>query len=200
MEIYRGVAVRLAEGFGAKASASDADLKTDLPPAAYVEFVRSRLVPHLKADLQQIGALGRADPFGLGASLAAMAAHKSASAPELVDAVSTLLNAVDAQLTALQLEKGDPADIVQMVRWQKQLFRQQPKLTGLNCAPKVINASTEFLNGRESGQVTNHAYPELLEEVSGCLREAAGALGDLKGNDLAKLEKEHRDYLLALAK
>jgi len=100
----------------------------------------------------------------------------------------------------LQLEKGDPADIMQMVRWQKQLFRQQPKLAELKCAPKVIEASTEFLHGRESGRLTNTAYPKLLEEVGGCLREAAGAQGDLKSSDLAMLEKEHRAYLLALSK
>jgi len=96
---------------------------------------------------------------------------------QLTGKVTTLLNSVDARLTMLQLEKGDLADIVQMVRWQKQLFQRYPKLSRLGCAPKVVTISNEFLHGRETGKLTNSAYPKLLEQVSGCLREAAGAQG-----------------------
>jgi hypothetical protein len=198
LEVYRGVAERLAEGFEGKASTADVDLKLDLEPAAYVTFVHERLVPHVKSDLTKIRALGSSDPFGLDASLAAAAAE--GSAPQLTGKVATLLNGVDARLTMLQLEKGDPADIVQMVRWQKQLFQGHPKLSRLGCAPKVVAASSEFLRGSETGKLTNSAYPKLLEEVGGCLREAAGAHGNLTGPDLATLEKEHRAYLLALSK
>lgn len=198
LKAYQGIAMRLAEGFGAKASASDAGLKLDLKPAGYLAFVHSRIVPHLKSDLSQVGALGGDDPFGLAAALDAVAAQ--GSAPDLVGAVHTLLNGVDAYLTGLQLQKGDPADILQMVRWQKRLFQQEPKLAQLGCAPKLVEASAGFLSGRESGRLTNSGYPRLLEEVGGCLREAAGDQGSLAGSDLAALEKQHRAYLLALSK
>ncbi len=196
--LYRGVATRLAAGFDGKACAPDTELKLHLAPAAYVEFVQHRLVPHLQQDLQQIGGLRGSNAFDLDALLAGAAAPVSAM--ELVDRVISLLNAVDSYLTMLQLDRGDPADIMQMVRWQKQLFRQQPNLAQLPCAPKVVDASTDFLHGRETGHLTNHAYPHLLQEVAGCLGQAAGAHGDLKASDLATLEREHRAYLLALAK
>ena len=197
--VYRGIAERLAEGFGEKASAADVGVNLPLSAAEYVTFVHTRLVPHLKLDLDKVGGLGGgADSFGLGSSLAAVA--QIGSAPELVANVTALLNGVDAYLTMLQLQHGDPADIVQMVSWQKQLFQQLPKLSRLACAPKVVEASNEFLRGRQSGKLTNAAYPKLLEEVGGCLREAVGAQGSLTGPDLATLEKEHRAYLLELSK
>jgi hypothetical protein len=196
--VYRGIAERLAEGFGAKASVADAGTKPEIPPAQYVAFVHNQLVPHLKTDLDKVAGLGATDSFGLAAALNAVA--QSASAPQLVAKVASLLNGVDAYLTMLQLQNGDPADIVQMVNWQKQLFRQQPKLAQFKCSPKVVEASSEFLNGRQSRKLTNRAYPKLLEQIRGCLQEAAGPHGDLAGDDLAKLEKEHRDYLLALSK
>lgn len=198
LAIYRGTAMRLSEGFGAKASASDTDLDAGLRPAAYVAFIHDRLVPHLKSDLAQIGVLGGSDPFGLDRALAAVAAQ--ASAPALVGDVATLLNGLDSHLTMLQLQNGDPADILQMVSWQKQLFQQQSKLAQLACASKLVAASDRFLHGRQNGKLTNREYPRLLEEVGDCLREAAGQRGNLTGSDLAALEKEHRDYLLALSK
>ena len=93
-----------------------------------------------------------------------------------------------------------------MVRWQKQLYRQQPDLSKLTCAAKLIKASTKFLHGRSNGNLTNAAYPKLLSEVAGCLREGVelkgGAIGSplFKSSNLAALEKEHRGYLLMLAR
>jgi hypothetical protein len=197
LEIYRDVAARLAKGFEAKEAAADIDLKSELQSADYIKFVRERLVAHLKSDRGQIRALA-ADPFDLAASLAACSAENSA--PQLIAKVATLLNGVDARLTTLQLQKGDPADIMQKVRWQKQLFEHHPKLSRLPCAGKIVAASAEFLHSRENGKLTNSAYPQLFAEVGPCLREAAGAHGDLNGFDLATLEREHREYLLALSK
>ena len=196
LEVYRGIAERLTKGFHATESSPDVDLNLD--PAAYVKFVHERLVPHVKGDLSKIGALGPSDQFGLDASIAAIAAE--GSAPPLIGKVATLLNAIDARLTMLQLEKGDPADIMQMVRWQKEIFQHHPKFSKLGCAQKLVEASTNFLRAREQGKLTNSAYPKFLEEVGGCLREAAGAQGDLTDSDLATLEKAHRAYLLALSK
>jgi len=196
LEVYRGIAERLTKGFHTRESSPEVDLKLD--PAVYVKFVHERLVPHVKGDLSKIGALGGSDQFGLDASIAAVAAE--GSAPPLIGKVATLLNAIDARLTMLQLEKGDPADIMQMVRWQKEIFQHHPKFSKLACAQKLVEASNQFLRGREQGKLTNSVYPKFLEEVGGCLREAAGARGDLTGSDLATLEKAHHAYLLALSK
>jgi hypothetical protein len=173
-------------------------------PSSFVDFVHGRLLPRLKNGLEKLGAPAADDPFNLKASLAAAAKEKSVEG--MVPALASLLNGVDAQLSELQLQKGDPADILQMVRWQKQLFRQQPDLVKLPCATDLVAASTEFLKGRESGALTNAAYPKLLASVSKCLREGVLAKGSkidteraFESKDLAALEKEHRAYLLALA-
>ena len=203
LDVYIGVAERLALAFGAKASAADIDAARTLPAAAFADFTRKRLLPHLQADLTQAGALAGADGFGLQALLAT--AQAETSAPALTGDVASLLNGADARLTAIELSKGDPADIVQMVRWQKQLFRTRPDLAKLACASKVAEASGAFLALRDARKATNaEIYPKLLGDVSACLREAAakrGAppAGDFSGKDLAALERVHRAYLLALA-
>lgn len=192
--LYREAALRLAEGFHVENSAADREMKTDMQPGAFVRFVHNRLLPHIKSDLDQ---LGGSDSLGLSRLLAAANAQKSPS--ELANAVTTLLNAVDAHLTMRQLEKGDPADILQMVRWQKRLFQRQPKLAELSCSAEVVKASSAFLAGREEGKLTNRDYPKLLAEVSQCLHEAAGMQGELASSDLATLEREHRAYLQTLS-
>ena len=197
LNIYRGEAERLVAGFGGKATEPDIKLRSVATGLAYMRFVRGELVPHLRKDLAAVRERG-ADAFDLEALLRDVETETSAA--RVVAKVATLLNALDASLTALQLQRGDPADIVQMVRWQKQLFRQNQKVAQLACAPKVIDASSEFIEGRESGKLTNREYPEHLKRVVSCLREAAGIFGGLEGTDFGALQKEHRAYLLALAR
>jgi hypothetical protein len=50
---------------------------------------------------------------------------------------SPLLNKLDAFETMLQKAEGDPADILQMARWQKQLYLSKPQLQNL---PAVCGA------------------------------------------------------------
>ncbi len=202
LDIYRGVAERFAVGFGAKASAVDIAISRTVTPLTFAKFVHVRMAPHLKADLLQVGG-NAGDGFGLETLLAAVDSAPSDSA--LTDGVASLLNGVDARLTAIALRKGDPADIIQMVRWQRQLFRSRPELGKLGCAARVIEASDAFLSQREARKVTNgEAYPRHVEEVWACLREAVASKGVAPppgpiARDLPALEFAHRDYLLALA-
>lgn len=198
LAVFRGTEERLTEGFKIKPLSGPGATRPEMAPAAYVDYVHQQLVPYLKNALTQLGAFGAGDAFGLNAALGLVNAQKSA--PDLVNHVSTLLNGVDAYLTMLQTEKGDPADIQQMVRWQKDLFRKQPKLAQLSCTPKLLETSTAFLHGRETGKITNRAYPQLLKDVSACLSTAAGVPVQFASADLAALEKEHRNTLLALSK
>ena len=169
----------------------------------FVKFVHKNLLPRLKEGLDKIGAFKTGDLFEIKASLADAESQKSVST--LLMAVSSLLNGIDAQLSQLQLQKGDAADIEQMVRWQRQLYRQQPDIKKQICAPELISASTKFLHGRNSGDLTNAAYPKLLGKVASCLREGVEIKGGtitgspFSSSDLAALEKEHRKYLLILA-
>lgn len=199
LDVYRGVASRLQAGFGASQSATDIKPSYEVTPTVYGGFVHVRMVPHLKADLAKSGASGPSDPFGLDAMLATIASERPG--PALVGHVATLMNAIDARLTTLQLQKGDSADIMQMVRWQQQLFAREPRLSKLACTPKLLAASQGFLNARAVGKTTNQeGYPRLIEMTGACLREAAGGGPELKGSDITALEKAHRGYLLALSK
>lgn len=176
-----------------------------LSPSSFVNFVQERLILRLRKSLPKAGVPIAGDPFDLKVSLAAV--EKETSAPAMVTKLATLLNGIDAQLTQMELQKGDPADIMQMVGWQKQLFRQQPNLKKLSCADDLVDASTEFLRARDSGKLTNAAYPKLLAKVSRCLLQGVNAQGrkiddknPFDSDDLATLEKSHRAYLLVLAK
>ena len=102
----------------------------------------------------------------------------------------------------VQLDRGDPADIMQMVRWQSQLFRTQANLRALRCATDVVNVSNTFLRARQSRSLSSAAYPKFLADVSPCLRAGLGpsaAAPSFGGSDLAALEKAHRAVLLALS-
>jgi hypothetical protein len=198
---------RLESGFAPENIGRDDEyFKTAaLSPSNFVDFVQGSLLPRLKNGLEKVGAPVAGDPFNLRASFTSV--EKEKSAPAIVTTLASLLNGIDAQLTQLQLQNGDPADIVQMVRWQKHLYQRQPNLAKLSCANDLIATSTEFLHGRESGKLTNAAYPRLLSEVSKCLvqgiKEQGGKLSDLpsfESNDLATLQKRHRAHLLALVR
>jgi hypothetical protein len=201
----RSVLRRLESGFARDDRRDDDYFKAAATsPANFVAFVHDRLLPRFKNGLTKVGAPTAGDPFNLQVLLASVENEKSA--PALVTALASLLNSIDAQLTQMQLQNGDPADIVQMVRWQRQLYRQQSNLAKLPCADDLGSASSAFLRGRENGELTNAAYPKLLAKVSKCLRQGVEAQGGsisgqpFKSGDLAALEKEHRNYLLVLAR
>jgi len=174
-----------------------------LSPESFDDFVHKEFLPRLEQRLDKIGLPTASDPFNLKSSFAEVASEKSL--PMLLNALSSLLNGVDAQLTRLQLQKGDVADIEQMVRWQKRLYQQQPELKKLTCAEDVVGASTWFLRGRSTRALTNAAYPELLDKVTSCLRAGVKMKGGafpvtpFEHTSLFALEKEHRNYLLVLA-
>ncbi|TMQ03578.1 MAG: hypothetical protein E6J91_46445, partial [Deltaproteobacteria bacterium] len=170
LEAYRSAVMRLGAGFNVPVDPRDeADFRTfaKMAPAEHVAFVRDRALPRLKGALDKAKLLSPNDPFRIQAAITAVSAAKDPVA--VTTAHATLLNAIDSQLTMRQLERGDPADIVQMVRWQKQLFRQAPALARLSCAAGVVEASSEFLAGRETGKLTNAAYPQHLGRVRDCL-------------------------------
>ena len=196
---YRGVAMRLAGGFGAKASASDVALTLDLSPDDYVAFVHDRVVSHLKSDLAQLGAFDGGDRFGLAASLSIAAERRTAprTGRRRRDPVKWRWRLLDDGAAAggrsgRHSPNGALAEAAVSVR--PQACPDGLRVEAGQCL------SSAFLTVRESRRLTNAVYPKLLLEVAGCLREAAGSQGELKGESLAALEKQHRTYLLALSK
>jgi hypothetical protein len=109
----------------------------------------------------------------------------------------------------LQKAQGDPADILQMVRWQEVLYRTRPLLQRLDCSRLVVLDSQKFINAYSRRE--QELYPALLRSLSACFHQTAKESGkdqqvletdaaalDRTGLSLATLEKAHRAFLLAL--
>lgn len=110
-----------------------------------------------------------------------------------------------------QLTQGDVADILQNVRWQRDLYRRVPELERLACTSSLITTSDRFITAYGERKASRNDYPELLRSVSNCFQEtAATPLGtklglgadvsamERAGKDLGRLQRAHRNLLLKL--
>lgn len=177
--------------------------------AAYIEFLKqnSTVISELSGHFIEEARLK--DPFG-----ALLVAKRLAAEAKIGQALAdhiTLLNKLDATQTMIQKTQGDPADILQMVRWQKELYSTIPQLKQLHASAFVLNESQAFIahfGKRERGL---DRYPELMSELLKSFHETAEALEKTSVrpereidqienhlHSLNSLEKAHRDYLLKL--
>ena len=78
-----------------------------------------------------------------------------------VTAHMTLIHKLDAFVTMLQKAEGDPADILQNVRWQIELFAELPQLQ----TERILEMSRQFASGYEVGEVSNGDYPDLIASL-----------------------------------
>lgn len=220
LELHRSVYTRI--GFWrsdmlAKDEAEAAQAAGGGPVAGekYVDF----LVQHLRAMddiLKRNSDLLVEDPFACQAALdklRAAAATGSKDADLLGVAHASFLNRLDSLLTQRQLEQGDRADSLQMVRWMKDLYLRVPRLADLASAATIVDAVRTFVSDWEERKVDYADYPKLLQMLSTPLQESAKDLeGDLpgltedvaalqtavSGGDLNTVEKAHRSFLLRL--
>ncbi|HEV3088777.1 MAG TPA: sialidase family protein [Candidatus Elarobacter sp.] len=112
------------------------------------------------------------DPFGLRKGMGKTQNERAA-----------FFHRLDAAITAYQKQRGDPADVLQMMRWQREKVAAQPKLR-----PLV----------RRLDQVIA-AYPRVRTQAEAYARYAAfvrATAPGVSGADLASLEHAHRAYLL----
>lgn len=205
---------RLAAAFGAAGGTAEAEAAGKLvqvrkiTPAQYLDFLKQ----HLKAMdtlLQPLVARGgKDDAFGALAALRNLGAAAAKSQAETAASEhAMLLRRLDSLATMLQKAQGDPADILQMVRWQVDIYRTRPSLQRLECSALVDKDSQEFI--RTYSRKRQESYPALLRALSPCFHQTAKAAGSQKldqaasalerpGLSLAALEKAHRELLLAL--
>jgi len=174
--------------------------------ASYSAFLRQHvpLVQHAIADL--ITQQGIGDPFGVQATLGSLThAQDAAQAAPLH---STLLHQLDAFFTLLQKAQGDPADMLQMVIWQRELHAQLQSLREQEAAQQVVSRSQAFITGYEAHALTQRQYHALLADLlplfqatdvqfGGGLAAHTAAIERARGSVRA-LQKAHRDYLLQL--
>ncbi|HEX3125916.1 MAG TPA: hypothetical protein VH394_01165 [Thermoanaerobaculia bacterium] len=205
---------RLAAAFGVSGGKAEAEAAASLlqvrriTTARYLAFLKQHVLP-MTAVVQPLAARGgRDDAFGALAALRKLGtAAGQGQAEQAASEHGMLLRRLDSLATMLQKAQGDPADVLQMVRWQESLYRTQPVLQRLDCSAPVVKASQEFIGtySRRRQQV----YPALLRELSACFHQTAKRMGSYKleqaaaaldrpNLSLAALEKAHREYLLAL--
>jgi hypothetical protein len=205
---------RLAAAFGVNAAKGEAEAASkllyqkEIGPQQYLGFLRQ----HMKAigailePLVRKGETG--DAFGVLESMKTFGDAVSRKQPEpAASEHGMLLSRLDSFATMLQKSEGDPADILQMVRWQEQLYRTRPVLGRLDCAAVVEKDSQEFI--RSWNQRNPDSYRALIRALSDCFHttakalqdnrlETAAAAMDQSGLSISALEKAHRQFLLAL--
>jgi hypothetical protein len=181
---------------------------------AYVQFLQEgeRPLQAIVAELRKGHELG--DPFGLARSRTNLVKRVNAVRGTAVDnavvAHIDLLNRLDSFVTMLQLEDGDPADILQNVRWHRELYAEVKDLSGLSIARQVRKLCDDFIGRIERREATYADFPALLKRLRKSLDETARALprlrlaGALKaldeaGDSLAALQRAHRQVLLKLS-
>jgi hypothetical protein len=207
---------RLAAAFGAEAGKAEAMAaakllrQREVPPAQYLSFLKQQLKA-MGAIVGPLVAKGRTgDAFGALQTLKDLAAAAGKNqAEQAASEHAILLNQLDSFATMLQKAQGDPADILQMVRWQEAIYRTQPNLQRLDCSALVVRDSQDFI--KTYSQRRQESYPALLHALSACFQQTAKTLEknqpklgtavanlERAGLSLAALEKAHREYLLAL--
>ncbi len=181
---------------------------------AYVQFLKEGLRP-LQAILAELRkGQRRGDPLGIARSRTELVRRvqsvRGTAVDNLVVAHVDLLNRLDSFLTMLQLEQGDPADILQNVRWQRDLYAEVKALSELSCARDVRKLCEDFIGRIERREATYADFPALLKRFRKCLDATARARPRLRladdlrrldeaGDSLAALQRAHRLVLLKLS-
>ena len=137
--------------------------------------------------------------------------RQSGDVDACVPAHSTLLHKLDAFVTMVQKSKGDPADILQNVIWQKELYSKLPQLSELEFSVELVRKSEEFIHGYELRRINNIDYTKLISELLEIFRKTSKVLDtlnlqlekDVEGMSInlssqVVLQKGHRGYLLKL--
>jgi hypothetical protein len=219
LELHRSVFTRLAAQFklnGAEPEAVAAHKllgKKELTTEIYARFAREHSKPTLAVVNAWLKLQKGTDPFGIGAAAKAVGGLQSGKVALPHYAHLTLLNRLDAHITAVQLARGDVADILLNVRWQNDLYRQMPAVKKLGCAKSLHEDSDRFIQQVGQRKLGFRDYPVYVKRVLPCLKETAkqpalAKLGLAKNigeieNSLGEptaLQRAHRQYLLQLQK
>lgn len=178
---------------------------------AYLRFVRAATA-ELAATASGLAAVdGRGDGFGVNGALERLrTAARNGDAARTAAAHADLLNRLDAALTAVSMERGDPTAALHNVEWQQELFRTRPQLRELPGAAAVREQSADFVSAYGKGPGGDGLAPllgALLPTFGQTAKVLGGAGVDLE-SDVAEMERSlksppalqraHRRFLLKL--
>ncbi|HEX4965773.1 MAG TPA: sialidase family protein [Thermoanaerobaculia bacterium] len=213
LEIHRSVLTRLAAGGfdpqaqkEADAAASLLKLGDQVTESQYSDFVKSSSLTSLASRYLGTGA----DLFSIQKAISGLT---SAVGSGVVDQVAVahpaLLNRLDSLVTQRALDAGDVADVLQMVRWQSDLYKQLPATLAPQCSASLLDQSAAFIDAYQQRKAGAKDYAGFLTPLFDCFDQTAKTLGStaaesalatLEGSvsDPTALEKAHRAFLLAL--
>jgi hypothetical protein len=183
-----------------------------IPESVYLDFLKSHATRIGESVNELLKKEKGQDPFAIHPALETLEkAITSGNAEAAVMADSALAHKLDTFQTMLQKQEGDPADILQMVRWQKTLYSSKPQLQKLRASRRVVEESQGFIEHYGKHKRVEEAYHELMERLLSSLHETAEDLEKLgvrvepEIHEIAEhlgstrqLEKAHRDYLVKL--
>jgi len=215
--MHQGEMSRLAAAFGVKAAAEEAAatekfLKSvqdkqgyRIDEKAYLEFLSSRAAS-LRGLIDSL-ARDKKDDFGLAAAADRLARTVSQGKGEAaVAAHSSFLATLDATQTRLQRDRGDVADIPQILRWQEKVLSKLPG----EPAKLIATHSAAWLAAYNKRKGGLGDYPKLvsglidayakLAESADPGGEAAKEVAAMKQSleSAAALEGAHRRLVLRL--
>jgi hypothetical protein len=134
---------------------------------------------------------------------------KKSSVLDMAVALTRLLERLDTLLTVLELARGDPADILQNLRWQRDIYSRSPRLLSIDGAEELVTLAAEFVTACGERRARMRDYPKIIEKMLSGFVATARALDSKSLNtiverirenldSLAGLQKTHREFLLAI--
>jgi hypothetical protein len=219
LELHRSVFTRLAAQFklnGAEPEAAAARKllgEKELTAEVYARFAREHTKPTLAVVNAWLKLQKGTDPFGIGAAAKAVGGLQSGKVALPHYAHLTLLHRLDAHITAVQLARGDVADILLNVRWQNDLYRQAAAVKKLGCSKPMHDDADRFIRHVGQRKQSLRDYPDFIKRALPCLKETAQQpalaklglakyAGEIENSlgDLTTLQRTHHQYLLQLQK
>jgi hypothetical protein len=219
--LHRDVFARLATVAGIAEAKSESaaaarllEAKKGLSDAAYAAFLKEHARPMGSVIAKFVHGDPAHDPFGLMAAQERLQKSIGENDPRFAaTAHLALLERLEAAQTMHVLARGNPADIIGMVRWQKDLYSTVPGLAKLPGASELVAQSQAYIAGYTGKPQDAKDYAALLAKSQKLFQETAAAVKQdgvdagpalaalerqRKGGNTAALEKAHRDYLLVL--
>jgi hypothetical protein len=188
--------------------------KQGLSDAAYAAFLKEHARPMGAAIAKFVHGDPAHDPFGLMAAQERLQKSVGEKDPRFAATPHlALLERVDAAQTKRVLDRGNPADIIGMVRWQKDVYSNVPALAQMPGAAELVKESQSYIEGYAGTPEDAKEYAALLAKSQKLFQATAAAVKkdgidegpalaaldrQRKGGDTAALQKAHHEFLLAL--
>ena len=153
--------------------------------------------------------VGAEDPFKVQRQVAGLRKSLAAKADVgVLVCLCSYLERIDSHLTMLQLSKGDRADVLQNVAWQRDVLTRL-KGDATDSRKRIEELSARFVRTWEGGKAGARDFPALVRTLLPALEKLGAELQDRSlldplhalaggGDDVAGLQQLHRRLLLGL--